>query len=99
MGDVIPPPSQEQIDAARARRAALPPVRQAACNALVDRLENYDGNTTVEYSLDKRPAGVWNMVLGAQYALDRRWQFRFETTFLNGRTTYLAMTEYRFDVF
>jgi hypothetical protein len=38
------------------------------------------------------------MVLGAQYAHDRNWQFRFETTFLNGRTTYLVMTEYRFDI-
>lgn len=99
MGDVIPPPSQAEIDAARARCAALPLAQRAACNAIVDRLEAYDGNTTVEYALDKRPAGVWNMALGAQYSLDRSWHFRFETTFLNGRTTYLAMTEYRFDVF
>ena len=38
------------------------------------------------------------MILGTQFALDRAWHFRFETTFLNGRTTFLVATEYRFDV-
>jgi hypothetical protein len=98
LGDVIPPPSQAAIDDARARCATLGLAQQAACNAIVDRIEGYDPNTTVEYSLNKKPAGVWNMVLGAQFALDRNWQFRFETSFLNGRTTYLAATEYRFDI-
>ena len=82
----------------RARCAALPPVNRFACTAVVDRLEASDGNATVDYALDKKPAGVWNMVLGAQYALDREWHFRFETTFLNGRTSFLAATEYRFDI-
>jgi hypothetical protein len=98
MGDVLPPPSQAEIEAARERCNALGLAQRAACNAIVDRIEAYDPNSTVEYSLDKKPAGVWNMILGAQYALDRSWQFRFETTFLNGRTTYLVATEYRFDV-
>lgn len=101
LGDVIPPPSDQTIDELRGRCDALggplDPGR-LACNAFVDRLENYDPNSTVSYSLDKRPAGVWNMILGAQYATDRNWHFRFETTFLNGRTTFLAATEYRFDI-
>jgi hypothetical protein len=98
LGEVIPPPSPETIADMRARCGALGPgLDQAACNRFVDRLETYDPNSTVEYSLDKKPAGVWNMILGAQYALDRHWHFRFETTFLNQRTTFLAATEYRFD--
>jgi hypothetical protein len=104
LGDVIAPPSGETIAGAQAKCDAIPitdaasAARKAACNAIVDKLANFDPNTTVEYSLDKKPAGVWNMILGAQLALDRAWQFRFETTFLNGRTTFLAATEYRFDI-
>ena len=97
MGDVVPPPSQATIDGLRARCAALPPAQRLACNQVVDRLEAYDGNTTVDYALDKKPAGVWNLILGTQFQLDRHWQFRFETTFLNGRTTFLVGPEYRFD--
>ena len=73
----------------------LPPLdpSKVLCNAFTARLQDwhdngYDG--TVQYSLDKRPKGVWNMIVGAQYALDRQWHFRVETTFLNGRTTFLA---------
>ncbi len=101
LGDVVPPPSQDTVNGAQARCDAIPitdPARKAACNAIVDRLRNYDPNSTVEYSLDKKPAGVWNLILGAQFALDRSWHFRFETTFLNGRTSFLVATEYRFDV-
>jgi hypothetical protein len=99
LGDVIPPPDPGTISDMRARCDALPIGEgQVACNQIVDRLESYDPNTTVEYSLDKKPAGVWNLILGAQFALDRAWHFRVETTFLNGRTTFLAATEYRFDV-
>jgi hypothetical protein len=58
-----------------------------------------DPNATVEYSLDKKPLHVWNMVLGGQFALDRNWAFRTEVTFLNGRTSVLAGTEYAFDIY
>jgi hypothetical protein len=99
LGDVVPPPSQDTIAGIQAQCDALPLLdpKRVACNRLVDRLQNYDGNATVEYSLDKKPAGVWNMILGAQFAIDRAWQLRFESTFLNGRTTYLGAVEYRFD--
>jgi hypothetical protein len=52
----------------------------------------------VNYSLDKKPAHVWNALVGAQFALDRHWQFRVETSFLNGRNSVLAGPEYRFDI-
>jgi hypothetical protein len=101
LGDVVPPPSQETIAGIQAQCDAIPLTeagRKAACNAIVRALQDYDGNATVEYSLDKKPAGVWNMILGAQFAVDRAWQLRFESTFLNGRTTFLGAVEYRFDI-
>ena len=104
LGEVLPPPQQSTIDGVQAKCDAIPPLdpSKVLCNAFVGRLQDwhdngYDG--TVQYSLDKRPKGIWNMVLGAQYALDRQWQFRVETTFLNGRTTFLAATEYRWNMF
>ena len=103
LGEVLPPPQQSTIDGVQARCDALGPLDPGdrLCDVIVQQLQDWQANGfegTVDYRLDKKPAGVWNLILGAQYALDRSWQFRFETTFLNGRTTFLAATEYRFDV-
>jgi hypothetical protein len=75
-----------------------PPLRQQLCQDLVDAIQGAYSTATVDYSLEKRPAGIWNLVLGSQFALDRAWQFRVETTFLNGRTSFLGAVEYRFDI-
>jgi hypothetical protein len=103
LGEVLPPPQQETIDAIGVQCDAKPPSPgKLLCNQLVDQLQQWrdDGfEGTVEYSLDKKPAHVWNVLVGAQYALDEHWHFRAESSFLNGRTTVLAATEYRFDVF
>ncbi|HET8541147.1 MAG TPA: hypothetical protein VFL83_14830 [Anaeromyxobacter sp.] len=95
LSEVVPPDALAGLEA---RCASIPPLdpRGPLCDAFLEALQ--DPNSTVDYSLDKKPAGTWNMILGAQYALDRNWHFRFEATFLNGRTTYLAAAEYRFDV-
>jgi hypothetical protein len=102
LGEVLPPPSGDRIDAAQARCDVLPPGRrQDACNAVVQAMRELGsgaGDSTVDYSLDKKPAGTWNMILGAQYALDEHWHFRFETTFLNSRFSTLAAVEYRWDM-
>jgi hypothetical protein len=104
LGEVLPPPQQAAIDAVQAKCDALPPLdpSKVLCNAFTARLQDwhdngYDG--TVQYSLDKKPKGVWNMIVGAQYSLDRNWHFRLETTFLNGRSSFLFGTEYRWDMF
>jgi hypothetical protein len=105
LAEVLPPPDPGRVDEAQARCDAIPPqqaVRQQVCNQVVDELRGWsngsDPQAQVDYSLDKKPAHVWNMVLGAQYALDRNWMFRFEASFLGGRTSFLAGTEYRFDI-
>jgi hypothetical protein len=102
LGEVLPPPSGEGIAAAQARCDVLPPGRrQESCNAIVQAMRELAGgagDSTVDYSLDKKPAGTWNMILGAQYALDEHWHFRFETTFLNSRFSTLAAIEYRWDM-
>jgi hypothetical protein len=103
LASVLPPPSQGAIDNAQARCDSMRPgPRKDFCNQVVGKLQSWangqDPAATVQYSLEKRPVGVWNLILGGQYALDRDWQFRFETTFLNGRTSFLSGVEYRFDI-
>ncbi len=105
LGEVLPPPSQGQVDNVQARCDAIPPsqaARKRACNQVAQKYGDWANGTeptaSVEYKLDKKPVQVWNMVVGAQYALDRNWMFRLEATFLGGRTSFLAGTEYRFDV-
>jgi len=75
---------------------AVPPSLNQRCQDLVNALN--DPNATVEYSLDKKPKNVWNMLVGAQYALDRNWAFRLEASFLGGRTSFFAGTAYEFDI-
>ncbi|HUL57777.1 MAG TPA: hypothetical protein VLU43_00800 [Anaeromyxobacteraceae bacterium] len=89
LAEVLPPPSGD-------RCSTLPPAQRTLCTALVQAIS--DPNATVTYSLDKKPLHVWNMILGTQFALDRFWHFRVETTFLGGRTSFLLGTEYRFDI-
>ncbi len=70
---------------------------RGACQDLVDALN--DPNATVKYKLDKKPKNVWNMLVGAQYALDRNWAFRFEASFLGGRYSFFGGTAYEFDIY
>jgi hypothetical protein len=75
----------------------FPPSLSQKCQDLVAALN--DPNATVQYSLDKKPKNVWNMLVGAQYAFDRNWAFRVEASFLGGRTSLFAGTAYEFDIY
>jgi hypothetical protein len=105
LAEVIPAPSQEQAAAFQQRcdgLSNLNPARQA-CNQLASSLTNWANGTppttTVDYSLEKKPKDVWNMIAGAQFALDRNWMFRCEAGFLSSRTSLMLATEYRWDGF
>jgi hypothetical protein len=104
LADVIPPPSQATIDQINARCAEFRPndPRGQACQDIAGKLQAWRDGTepaaSVQYSLKKKPKDVWNMLLGAQFALDRNWYFRVEVGFLGSRTSVLAGTEYRFDI-
>jgi hypothetical protein len=78
------------------------PAKQT-CNQLASSLTNWANGTppttTVEYSLEKKPKDIWNMIAGAQFALDRNWMLRVEAGFLTSRTSLMLATEYRWDGF
>jgi len=78
----------ETSKAALARAAGfLDSAAQAVDNA---------GSSTVEYSLDKRPADMWDFMLGGQYQMNKSWMFRAEVGFLSSRSRLLAGVQYRF---
>ena len=78
----------QAAQAALARAGAfLDNAEQAVSNA---------GSSTVEYSLDKRPADLWDFMIGGQYQMNKSWMFRAEVGFLSSRSRLLAGVQYRF---
>lgn len=55
-------------------------------------------NTTVNYSLKKRPKSSFTGCFGVQYQLSPTWQFRTEIGLLGGRTSGLLSVNYRFNL-
>jgi len=76
----------------------LNPPQQRFVDKVVEVLETGISNqTTINYSLDKQPAYKWNMLLGAQYQLNKRWQFRAEAGLIH-RFSILLNANYRFQL-
>jgi hypothetical protein len=104
LADVLPAPSQDQVDRVQARCDQLGPrdPRKQSCTDFAAKLQGWTNGTdpaaSVAYSLEKHPKNVWNMLAGAQYAHDRNWFFRLEAGFLGSRSSAMAGTEYRFDI-
>lgn len=72
----------------------LAPRKQELVDELVEKAT--DKENTLHYTLKKRPAKNWAMILGTQFQLDRHWQFRLETNFFGGRKSGLISASYRF---
>ncbi|MEL1252329.1 hypothetical protein AAEO57_00970 [Flavobacterium sp. DGU38] len=54
------------------------------------------GNSSVQYSLQKRPKDMWNFIVGSQYQFNKHFMFRAECGFLASRTQVLGSLQYRF---
>lgn len=53
-------------------------------------------SATVQYSLDKNLKNMWNMIVGAQFQLNKHWMIRAEYGFLGSRNQFLGGLQYRF---
>lgn len=53
-------------------------------------------NSTVQYSLDKRPKDMWNFIVGAQFQINKSWMIRGEYGFLGSRQQFIGGLQYRF---
>jgi hypothetical protein len=74
----------------------LNPVQKGIADQLMDAILNSDlGQTNVNYRLDKEPATPWNMLLGSNFELNKRWHIRAEAGLI-GRFSFLVGLNYRF---
>jgi hypothetical protein len=64
--------------------------------AAADVAINSASQSTVEYSLDRRPKDPWNFLTGAQYQFNKHWMLRFEAGYLSSRTQFVGGLQYRF---
>ncbi len=76
----------------------LTPVQQKLADEVVTNFVDKNKGDVINYSLDKSPTKNWCMILGAQYQMNRHWQFRVETNFLGGRQSGLISANYRFGI-
>lgn len=53
-------------------------------------------NSSVQYALEKRPADMWNFLIGGQFQYNKHWMVRAEVGFLGSRTQVLTGLQYRF---
>ena len=80
---------------------ALPPLDQVRPKNLIikklgEALVNTDGSAIVKYGMDKQVKEKWNMLLGAQYQINKRWMFRTEGGIVGDRKSILFSLNYRF---
>lgn len=52
--------------------------------------------STVQYSMDKRPADMWNFIVGGQYQFSKHFMYRLEYGFLGSRQQIMTGLQYRF---
>ena len=63
---------------------------------IVDELDKREGESIVEYGMDKQVAQMWNGLIGAQFQINKHWQIRSEMGFIGDRKSYLFSVNYRF---
>jgi hypothetical protein len=61
-----------------------------------DAAANTVENSSVQYSLDKRPELKWNFMTGGQFQLNKHWMLRAEYGFLGSRQHFITGLQYRF---
>ncbi len=62
---------------------------------VVDGIDARDGESIIQYGMDKQVAEKWNMLLGAQYQINKHWQFRVEGGIIGDRKSILTSLNYR----
>lgn len=76
----------------------LSPAQKLAVQRLADALLSGDySDIVVNYELDKAPATKWNLLLGANLDVGKRWSFRTEVGLI-GRYSVLLNAVYRLDL-
>jgi hypothetical protein len=56
------------------------------------------GESSIQYSLNKKPKDMWNFIVGGQFQLNRSWMLRAEFGFLGSREQAIVGLQYRFNL-
>lgn len=96
LADVIPPGTDSLFNGYQnsAWYQALSPAEKALVDNMVLRLQGRLDTTVVNYSLNKKVADPWNMLIGGTFDYGRHWGLRAEIGFI-GRVSALIMANYR----
>jgi len=63
---------------------------------IMEALDQRNGESIVQYGIDKQVTNPWSMLVGIQFQLNKHWQIRSETGFLGDRNSFLLSVNYRF---
>ncbi len=63
---------------------------------IVEVIEKTNGEGTIKYAMDKQTKQLWNGLVGAQFQLNKHWQFRTEAGIIGNRKSFLGSVNYRF---
>jgi len=82
----------------------LPPAKRVVVNQIIDEIEEFAdgkniGESEIDYELQKRVAAPFNLIVGAQYQLNKRWMLRTELGVFGKRSQFLLNLNYRFPGF
>ena len=108
ISSLFPDITPEQADEIRERLDAwvegLPPAQEIIIREVIQKINDFfdgrePGNSEIHYVLDKRVAGPWNLIFGAQYQHNKNWQIRSEIGTFGKRTQFLLNLNYRFPGF
>ncbi|WP_137403445.1 hypothetical protein [Echinicola rosea] len=82
----------------------LPPGQRVVANQIIDKMEDISngidpGNAVIDYTLDKKVAAPFNLILGAQYQFNKNIMLRSELGVFGKRSQFLLNLNYRFPGF
>ena len=93
---LTPPQQANPVNKAKYETANTVLERTAGLLNEAENAVNNIANSSVQYSMDKRPKDMWNFITGAQYQFSKRWMIRAEFGFLGTRTQFIGGLQYRF---
>ena len=62
---------------------------------VVDAIDARNGESIVQYGMDKQVKENWNMLVGMQYQINKHWQIRSEGGVVGNRKSFLFSVNYR----
>lgn len=102
IGDIFPNlGSGNSLQTLRDWASELPLPERVIANQIIDKIENYESNhdpsnATIAYELEKKVAAPFNLILGAQYQINKNFMFRTEVGVFGKRSQFLLNLNYRF---